>query len=472
MTDPVDLDPRRRVQRHPLRALGHRHRQGHHRPARGPQRVPAADRARAHRRLRPHPRRRVHRLRAAHRRGRQGVLLGRRPDVQEPRRRLRGRRRHRPPQRARPPAPDPLAADPGHRARQRLRDRRRPRAPRRVRPVDRVRERDLRPGRAAGSAASTPGSASACWRGSSATRRRRRSGSCAASTRPHEALEMGLVNKVVPLADLEAEGVQWADEILEMSPTAIRFLKSAFLVATDGLAGLQEFAGNATGLYYTTDEAHEGSHGVPREAPARLPQVPAPAVSPTRRPAPRAGPRRPDLARSPAARDAAGRGRRRCSSGSGRPRERGARSGSTRRSAASPSRCCSRSSANFANDLSDFRRGADTADRHGPAARRRGRPRDGAPARGRDRHRDRARRRSSGCGWCSSVGRCCSSLGAARDRRGARLHGRAVPVRLPGLGEVFVFMFFGLVAVVGTAYLQALRLEPLFSVGGDPGRAR
>jgi naphthoate synthase len=74
-----------------------------------------------------------------------------------------------------------------------------------------------------------------------------------------EAMAMNLVNKVVPLADLEAEGVQWADEILDMSPTAIRFLKSSFLVATDGLAGLQEFAGNATGLYYTTDEAHEGS---------------------------------------------------------------------------------------------------------------------------------------------------------------------------------------------------------------------
>ena len=74
-----------------------------------------------------------------------------------------------------------------------------------------------------------------------------------------EALHMGLVNRVVPLVDLDAEGVQWAHEILEMSPTAIRFLKSAFLVATDGLAGLQEFAGNATGLYYTTEEAHEGS---------------------------------------------------------------------------------------------------------------------------------------------------------------------------------------------------------------------
>jgi naphthoate synthase len=74
-----------------------------------------------------------------------------------------------------------------------------------------------------------------------------------------EALAMNLVNHVVALDELETEGVAWADEILAMSPTAMRFLKSAFLVATDGLAGLQEFAGNATGLYYTTDEAHEGS---------------------------------------------------------------------------------------------------------------------------------------------------------------------------------------------------------------------
>jgi naphthoate synthase len=74
-----------------------------------------------------------------------------------------------------------------------------------------------------------------------------------------EALQMNLVNRVVPHEQLEAEGVAWAEEILAMSPTAIRFLKSAFLVATDGLAGLQEFAGHATGLYYTTDEAHEGS---------------------------------------------------------------------------------------------------------------------------------------------------------------------------------------------------------------------
>jgi naphthoate synthase len=89
-----------------------------------------------------------------------------------------------------------------------------------------------------------------------------------------EALEMGLVNKVVPLADLEAEGVAWAEEIMQMSPTAIRFLKSAFLVATDGLAGLQEFAGNATGLYYTTDEAHEGSTAFLEKRPADFTRFP------------------------------------------------------------------------------------------------------------------------------------------------------------------------------------------------------
>ena len=93
-----------------------------------------------------------------------------------------------------------------------------------------------------------------------------------------EALDMGLVNRVVPLADLEAEGVRWAHEILEMSPTAIRFLKSAFLVATDGLAGLQEFAGNATGLYYTTDEAHEGTRAFLEKRKPDFPQVPAAPV--------------------------------------------------------------------------------------------------------------------------------------------------------------------------------------------------
>jgi naphthoate synthase len=75
-----------------------------------------------------------------------------------------------------------------------------------------------------------------------------------------EALEMGLVNTVVPLEQLEEETVKWAKEILEKSPTAIRFLKASFNADTDGLAGLQQFAGDATLLYYTTDEAKEGKN--------------------------------------------------------------------------------------------------------------------------------------------------------------------------------------------------------------------
>ncbi len=73
-----------------------------------------------------------------------------------------------------------------------------------------------------------------------------------------EALDMGLVNTVVPLEKLEEETLKWCNEILEKSPTAIRFLKASFNADTDGLAGLQQFAGDATLLYYTTDEAKEG----------------------------------------------------------------------------------------------------------------------------------------------------------------------------------------------------------------------
>ena len=72
------------------------------------------------------------------------------------------------------------------------------------------------------------------------------------------ALEMGLVNAVVPLDRLEAETVQWCREMLTLSPTALRMLKAAFNADTDGLAGIQELAGNATALFYMTAEAQEG----------------------------------------------------------------------------------------------------------------------------------------------------------------------------------------------------------------------
>lgn len=92
-----------------------------------------------------------------------------------------------------------------------------------------------------------------------------------------EAFQMGMVNKVVPIEELENEGVQWAREILEMSPLAIRLLKSAFNAELDGQAGIQELAGNSTLLYYMSEEAQEGKNAyVEKRKPdfSKFPRVP------------------------------------------------------------------------------------------------------------------------------------------------------------------------------------------------------
>jgi len=73
-----------------------------------------------------------------------------------------------------------------------------------------------------------------------------------------QAYEMGLVNAVVPLDRLEEETLRWAHRILEHSPLALRLLKASFNADTDGLAGIQQLAGDATLLYYMTEEAQEG----------------------------------------------------------------------------------------------------------------------------------------------------------------------------------------------------------------------
>lgn len=75
-----------------------------------------------------------------------------------------------------------------------------------------------------------------------------------------EALEMGLVNKVTSLDKLEDEVVEWAQTMMQHSPMALRMLKLGLNAELDGQAGLQEFAGNATLLYYLTEEAQEGKH--------------------------------------------------------------------------------------------------------------------------------------------------------------------------------------------------------------------
>ena len=92
-----------------------------------------------------------------------------------------------------------------------------------------------------------------------------------------QALDMGLVNTVVPLSRLEEETVAWCQEILANSPLAVRCLKAAFNADTDGLSGLQELAGNATMLYYMSEEAQEGRNAFLEKRPpdfSRFPRLP------------------------------------------------------------------------------------------------------------------------------------------------------------------------------------------------------
>ncbi|UKP00056.1 1,4-dihydroxy-2-naphthoyl-CoA synthase [Nostoc sp. UHCC 0870] len=89
-----------------------------------------------------------------------------------------------------------------------------------------------------------------------------------------QALDMGLVNSVVPVDELETEGIKWAEEILEKSPIAIRCLKAAFNADCDGQAGLQELAGNATLLYYMTEEGSEGKQAFLEKRPPNFRSFP------------------------------------------------------------------------------------------------------------------------------------------------------------------------------------------------------
>ncbi|VHO03204.1 1,4-dihydroxy-2-naphthoyl-CoA synthase [Candidatus Rhabdochlamydia sp. T3358] len=89
-----------------------------------------------------------------------------------------------------------------------------------------------------------------------------------------EALEMGLINYVVPYEELEGTTLQWCYEILQHSPLALRCIKSAFNADCDGQAGLQELAGNATLLYYMTEEAQEGRNAFLQKRSPNFSQFP------------------------------------------------------------------------------------------------------------------------------------------------------------------------------------------------------
>jgi naphthoate synthase len=89
-----------------------------------------------------------------------------------------------------------------------------------------------------------------------------------------QALDMGLVNTVVPLADLESETVKWCKEMLQNSPMALRCLKSALNADCDGQAGLQELAGNATLLFYMSEEGQEGRNAFNEKRPPDFKKFP------------------------------------------------------------------------------------------------------------------------------------------------------------------------------------------------------
>jgi naphthoate synthase len=139
----------------------------------------------------------------------------------------------------------------------RLRHRRRPRPPRHLRPHHRRRQRPLRPDRAQGRQLRR-------WLRRERPRRPRRpeegQGDLVPvpAVRAEEALAMGLVNTVVPLAELEAETVRWCREMLALSPFSLRLLKASFNAAEDGLAGIQQLAHDANLLFYMSEEAQEG----------------------------------------------------------------------------------------------------------------------------------------------------------------------------------------------------------------------
>ncbi|MFM7860717.1 MAG: 1,4-dihydroxy-2-naphthoyl-CoA synthase [Candidatus Nanopelagicaceae bacterium] len=90
----------------------------------------------------------------------------------------------------------------------------------------------------------------------------------------NEALAMGLVNTVVPLKELEAETVQWAREMLQNSPLALRLLKAGLNAADDGLAGVQQLAGDATLLFYMTEEGQEGRDAYKEKRPPNFGKFP------------------------------------------------------------------------------------------------------------------------------------------------------------------------------------------------------
>ena len=167
-----------------------------------------------------------------------------------------------------------------------------------------------------------------------------------------EALEMGLVNAVVPVDELERETVAWCREMLALSPFALRLVKASFNAHEDGYAGIQQLAHDANLLFYGSEEAREGREAFKEKRQPDFSQVP------------RGG--HEDLADGGAAADAAGGDRAGVRGDRGRGRMAGRLPRVGAFVAALVGSIFIQIGTNLANDYSDAKRGADTADRLGP----------------------------------------------------------------------------------------------------------
>ena len=250
---------------------------------------------------------------------------------------------------------------------------------------------------------------------------------------------MGLVNTVVPLERLEEETVAWCREMLALSPFALRLVKARFHAHEDGYAGIQQLAHDANLLFYASDEAQEGREAYKAKRPPDFSQVP-PArlmriwlMAARLRTLPAAV--APVLVGTSLAVDA-----RRLPSGAFIAALLGA--------------IFIQVGTNLSNDYSDARRGADTEDRLGPVRVTAGGlvpPRQVLLCDVRDVRRSRCCAASTSS---SSRAGCCWSSAPLSILAGVLYTGGPRPYGYEGLGEVFVFLFFGIVAVTGSYFVQ------------------
>ena len=229
---------------------------------------------------------------------------------------------------------------------------------------------------------------------------------------------MGLVNTVVPLDELERETVAWCREMLALSPFALRLVKASFNAHEDGYAGIQQLAHDANLLFYVSEEAREGREAFKEKRRPDFSKFPQ--SGPVRIWLMAARPRTLPAAIAPVL-----SGPRRRSNGPGELPRVGAFV------AALVGSIFIQIGTNLANDYSDAKRGADTADRLGPVRVTSAGPRHAAAGAGRDLARVRRRGRLRHLP-ATVAGLVILLVGAALDRRRRPLHGRPAPLRLRG----------------------------------------